>query len=174
MYKPDPRLPPEEQMLPTHAKRLAKEQGILPSENNYEEMYETGLDGQRDNLQQPSREQQQEQHQAQQHHLSPRAGSPTKSARSSNPQDGTWPLASPKESDPGSPRPGTSGGGGYRITPTIANRPNLPSNPSNPTSTSEKDINTPHNPTPRVPDFDKDEEEPEPRKKKGCMGCVVM
>jgi hypothetical protein len=25
-----------------------------------------------------------------------------------------------------------------------------------------------------VPDFDKDEEESEPRKKKGCMGCVVM
>jgi hypothetical protein len=166
MYKPDPRLPPEEQMLPTHAKRLAQEQGILPNEQNYDEMYERGLDGQQHNLQQPSLEQQQQQH------LSPRAGSPTKSARSSNPQDGTWPLASPKDSEPGSPRPGTSGG--YRITPTIASRPNLPSNPSNPTSTSEKDITTPHNPTPRVPDFDKDEEEPEPRKKKGCMGCVVM
>jgi hypothetical protein len=178
MYKPDPRLPPEEQMLPTHAKRLAKEQGILPSEENYDEMYERGLDGQQDNLREPSlgrqqEQDQQQQQQQQQHHLSPRAGSPTKSARSSNPQDGTWPLASPKESDPGSPRPGTSGGG-YRITPTIANRPNLPSNTSNPTSTSEKGITTPHNPTPRVPDFDKDEEESEPRKKKGCLGCVVM
>ncbi|KAI9672841.1 MAG: hypothetical protein M1831_000277 [Alyxoria varia] len=27
MYKPDPRIPPEEQMLPTHAKRLAQAQG---------------------------------------------------------------------------------------------------------------------------------------------------
>lgn len=27
MYKPDPRLPPEQQMIPTHAKRLAQEQG---------------------------------------------------------------------------------------------------------------------------------------------------
>jgi len=26
MYKPDPRLPPDQQMLPTHAKRLAQEQ----------------------------------------------------------------------------------------------------------------------------------------------------
>jgi hypothetical protein len=81
MYKPDPRLPPEEQMLPTHAKRLAQEQGTLPSEQNYDEMYDRGLDGQQHNLQQPNLEQQQ-----QQQHLSPRAGSPTKSARSSNHQ----------------------------------------------------------------------------------------
>ena len=175
MYKPDPRLPPEEQMLPTHAKRLAQEQGIYdakPGAQNDDEMYQRGLDGQQYNLQQPSPDQLQQQQQQQQH-LSPRAGSPTKSARSSSPRDGsTWPLAGGKESEPGSPRPGTSGG--YRITPTIASRPVLPSNQSNPTSTSEKDITTPHNPTPRVPDFDKDEEEPEPRKKKGCMGCVVM
>src|ERR1700755_2777293 len=26
MYKPDPRLPPDQQLLPTHAKRLAQEQ----------------------------------------------------------------------------------------------------------------------------------------------------
>lgn len=166
MYKPDPRLPPEEQMLPTHAKRLAQEQGTYDATAGAQ-----NDDGMYDGQQYNQHEQQQEQQQPQ-HHLSPRAGSPTKSARSSNnPQDGsTWPLGGGKEGEPGSPRPGTSGG--YRITPTIANRPTLPSNQSNPTSTSEKDITTPHNPTPRVPDFDKDEEE-EP-KKKGCMGCVVM
>lgn len=151
MYKPDPRLPPEEQMLPTHAKRLAQEQGMAGAKAGAEMddgAYPNGTD-----TQQP-------------HRLSPRPGSPSKSNRSSNAQDtSAWPLGSDKATEPTSPRPGTSGG--YRITPTIATRPTLPTN-----TTSEKDVTTPHNPTPRVPDFDKDEDEP--KKKKGCLGCVVM
>lgn len=149
MYKPDPRLPPEEQMLPTHAKRLAQEQGLANAKSGAEMedgAYPKGLDTQ------------------QSQHLSPRSDSPTKSTRSSK-DTSAWPLGSEKATEPTSPRPGTSGG--YRITPTIATRPTLARNP-----TSEKDTTEPHNPTPRVPDFDLDEEEPP--KKKGCMGCVVM
>lgn len=158
MYKPDPRLPPEEQMLPTHAKRLA---GVdTTTEWDIDDgTYGAGPDIPQNDYQQPSFEQQPR--------LSPKPGSPTKSPTSPNPQDNSaWPLGGgDTANEPSSPRPGTSGG--YRITPTIATRPVLPTNP-----TSEKDINSPHNPTPRVPDFDKDEDEPP--KKKGCMGCVVM
>lgn len=160
MYKPDPRLPPEEQMLPTHAKRLAQEQGGLAGVDPNDGAYSSGPTLQQSLHQQPSFEQQPR--------LSPKPGSPTKSAGSPNPQDNNsaWPLGGDNPNEPSSPRPGTSGG--YRITPTIATRPALPTN-----STSEKDITTPHNPTPRIPDFDKYEEEA-PKKKKGCMGCVVM
>jgi hypothetical protein len=161
MYKPDPRLPPEEQMLPTHAKRLAKEGGVEIKDvvDTNAGAQSSGLNPQQHNVQQPSFEQ------PSRH--SPRSGSPTKSPDPSNSQDASaWPLGADAANEPTSPRPGTSGG--YRITPTIATRPVLPTT----NSTSEKDITTPHNPTPRVPDFDKDEDEP--KKKKGCMGCVVM
>lgn len=155
MYKPDPRLPPEEQMLPTHAKRLAQEGGLdVKNVDMADGAYPPVLD-----TQQPSFEKQPR--------LSPKLGSPTKtSPHSPNAQDtAAWPLGGDSANEPTSPRPGTSGG--YRITPTIATRPALQK-----ANTSEKDITEPHNPTPRVPDFDKDEEEPP--KKKGCMGCVVM
>lgn len=159
MYKPDPRLPPDQQMLPTHAKRMAQEQGgpdAHAGAQRDDEKSETRLDAQ-----QPGFDAQQR--------LSPKIGSPVKEKHSPNPEEGSgWPLAGDKRSDPGSPRPGTSGG--YRITPTISTHPGLPRNP-----TSEKDVTTPHNPTPRIPDFDKDDEEEEgPKRKKGCMGCVVM
>lgn len=158
MYKPDPRLPPEEQMLPTHAKRLAEKHGLeVKTVEMNDGAYPPALDPQQHTLDQSSSERQQQ-------HLSPNAGSPNKSAQS---QDATtWPLGGDAANEPSSPRPGTSGG--YRITPTIATRPTIQT-----ITKSEKDNNEPHNPTPRVPDFDKDEDEL-PRKKKGCMGCVVM
>ncbi|KAM0706383.1 hypothetical protein Q7P35_005709 [Cladosporium inversicolor] len=156
MYKPDPRLPPEQQMLPTHAKRLAQEGGVdVKTLDINDGAYTPPLDTQQHTLEPPHPEKQR---------LSPNGGSPTKSTHSKD--NSAWPLgAGDAASEPSSPRPGTSGG--YRITPVIASRPAPQKN-----STSEKDITTPHNPTPRVPDFDKDEEEPP--KKKGCMGCVVM
>ena len=157
MYKPDPRLPPEEQMLPTHAKRLAQEEGIdVKTVDINDGAYAPVLNTQQHTLEQPSSEKQQ--------HLSPTAGSPTKSTHTLDAP--AWPLGGETTNEPTSPRPGTSGG--YRITPVITSRPSVQKN-----STSEKDITTPHNPTPRVPDFDKDEDEL-PKKKKGCMGCVVM
>lgn len=155
MYKPDPRLPPDQQMLPTHAKRMAQEQWDPESPPKEEQNINPGADTQRPDLEQPR--------------PSPKPTSPTKELHSPNPQDGSsWPLSPDPRSDTGS-RPGTSGG--YRITPTISTHPTLPRNP-----TSEKVDTMPHNPTPRVPDFDKEEEEEAgpKQKKKGCMGCVVM
>ena len=35
MYKPDPRLPPEQQMLPTHAKRMAQEQSVKEGKDGF-------------------------------------------------------------------------------------------------------------------------------------------
>lgn len=157
MYKPDPRLPPDQQMLPTHAKRIA-EQHWDPDTNAGASQLEERPD--------PEHERQDQGLELHEH----RSISPIKSEPPPNPQEASgWPLGSDKRSEPGSPRPGTSGG--YRITPTIASRPNLPRNP-----TSEKDTAPPHNPTPRIPDFDDKEDEgpQQPQKKKGCMGCVVM
>ncbi|KAM0719633.1 hypothetical protein Q7P37_003764 [Cladosporium fusiforme] len=162
MYKPDPRLPPDQQMLPTHAKRMAQGEHYNPDSQpdafNDESINDSGLDTKRPDFEQPR--------------ASPKIpNSPSKELHSPNPQDGTsWPLSPDPRSEAGS-RPGTSGG--YRITPTISTRPSLPRNP-----TSEKvdTMHQPHNPTPRIPDFDKEEdEEAQPKqKKKGCLGCVVM
>ena len=157
MYKPDPRLPPDQQMLPTHAKRLAQEGGVdVKTLDINDGAYTPVLDTEQHTLEPPNAEKQRR--------LSPNGGSPTKSTHSQD--TSAWPLgAGNATNEPSSPRPGTSGG--YRITPVIASHPAPQKN-----STSEKDMTEPHNPTPRVPDFDKDEEELP--KKKGCMGCVVM
>lgn len=159
MYKPDPRLPPDQQMLPTHAKRMAQGENwnadSQPGVPKDDEHASLEGDAQRPDFEQPR--------------PSPKPNSPTKELQSSNPQEGSgWPLSPDPRGETGS-RPGTSGG--YRITPTIATRPTLPRAP-----TSEKVDTMPHNPTPRIPDFDKeDDEEAGPKqKKKGCMGCVVM
>ncbi|KAK4975592.1 hypothetical protein LTR28_009234 [Elasticomyces elasticus] len=42
MYKPDPRLPPDQQMLPTHVKRMMQEQ--WEREGKTGSMYNRGID----------------------------------------------------------------------------------------------------------------------------------
>lgn len=175
MYKPDPRLPPDQQMLPTHAKRMMQEQwekqgktGTVYDRDfnllNDEEpkpkvpvlsLQSQGLDDQR-SLRNPSPSKS----------LSPNGLSPDGLSPNGSAAGNGWPLI-PK-GDSGSVRPGTSGR--YRITPTIQSTPtiersNLPS-PAPPQSLTSP----PLNPTPRIPDLD---EKQEAAPKKGCC-CVVM
>ncbi|KAK4635759.1 hypothetical protein CLAFUW4_01368 [Fulvia fulva] len=170
MYKPDPRLPPDEQMLPTHAKRMMQEQ--------WEKEGKSGTIYDRDfnllNDEEPPRPKVPI---LDTHSLLPpipRSPSPEKNRMSPNgsANGGPWPLSPTKSdsrSENGSVRPGTSGG--YKITPTIP--PSSPhihrSNTASPISPAQPPT-TAHNTTPRVPDLDEKEEA---KAKKACC-CVVM
>ncbi|KAF2773961.1 hypothetical protein EJ03DRAFT_73033 [Teratosphaeria nubilosa] len=177
MYKPDPRIPPDQQMLPTHAKRMMQEQ--------WEKEGKTGTVYDRDfNLlnDEPFKQQRKtsksppilkldenadrtvdETHQHTNENLSPintRLGNAP-----------SWPLSPTSKSDAGgSPsRPGTSGG--YKITPTIPSPPLRSPVPSTAQSIHSTNPNAqPLNATPRIPDLD-EKDVPEP--KKGCC-CILM
>lgn len=175
MYKPDPRLPPDQQMLPTHAKRMMQEQwereGISgttydrdlrlvsdeplpsPTERNKSpvppplNLNNTRFEPQK--APSPSR--------------TPKLEVPSKSPTSPNSTNmNAWPLTpeSERRSDPTSPRPGTSGG--LKLTPTIQSPPQI-QRPEN--SPAREKI-----PVERIPDLD---EKQEAQPKKGCC-CVMM
>lgn len=150
MYKPDPRLPPDQQMLPTHAKRMMQEQ--WERDGNTGTAYDRDLrllNNDEFPKPKPPVLPLEDEH-------SPRSAcsSPTKQLRVS-------PSGSP---DVASARPPTSGGG-YRITPTIPSTPTMERfAPPNPAPA------PPHNPISRIPDVD---EKQEAAPKRGCC-CVIM
>jgi hypothetical protein len=163
MYKPDPRLPPDQQMLPTHAKRMMQDQ--WEKEGKSGTAYDRDLRPINDNELPP---QPAKTHTSKTNSIGAdfgylssalNTGSPTKAESPITPDPNAWPLT-PKSDTPS--RPGTSGG--YKITPTITTPPPIKS----PIPQSEAPI---HNPTPRVPDLD---EKDEPKQKGGCGCCVVM
>lgn len=106
MYKPDPRLPPDQQMLPTHAKRMAQEKWEKEGKTGtvYDREFRLLNDEEIDRPLDLNFD------------LEPR--------KPSNPQNekGTWPLGSPKSPNQ---RPGTSGTehGGYSTIPKISSTP---------------------------------------------------
>jgi hypothetical protein len=153
MYKPDPRLPPDQQILPTHAKRIAQEQWEKEGKTgtvydrefrllNTEELSEPGSKAEAPPLEKPGR---------------------TK-LTILTPQ---WPLHTPPLGSPrsqtSSNRPGTSGTehGGYKTMPTIHN-----ATPPTPIASPK-----PRTQPMRMPDPPEDVKE-----KKGACGacCVVM
>lgn len=173
MYKPDPRLPPDQQMLPTHAKRMMQEQWERDGktgtayDRNFNLLNDTELEPKQDKskshpvlpldeksqwtLEQPSG--------------SLIARSQTDKLSPASPNGQPWSL-SPTKSDTKSEvpsRPGTSGG--YKITPTINTPP-----PIQRSSAATATNTQPHTPTPRVPDYN-EKDVPEP--KKGCC-CIIM
>jgi hypothetical protein len=163
MYKPDPRLPPDQQMLPTHAKRMMQEQ--------WEREGKTGTAYDRElrllNDDDPQKAKPPVFNPDRREDLPSRGNnrSPPKLSLTPNlSQSNSWtggPL-SPTKSEAGSTRPPTSGG--YRITPTIT---------STPQRTATMNSNTPdllNKPVPRLPVVD---EKNEAKQKKGCC-CVVM
>lgn len=173
MYKPDPRLPPDQQMLPTHAKRMMQEQWERDGktgtayDRHFNLLNDTELEPKQDKSKSHSGLTLDEKSQwtmEQSNDMLTARSQPDKLSPAS-PIDQPWPL-SPAKSDTKSEtpsRPGTSGG--YKITPTINTPPPI-QRPSAATTTNAQ----PHNPTPRVPDYDeKDVSEP----KKGCC-CVIM
>ncbi|KAF2162377.1 hypothetical protein M409DRAFT_69253 [Zasmidium cellare ATCC 36951] len=172
MYKPDPRLPPDQQMLPTHAKRMAQEQWEKEGKTGtvYDRDFKLLNDEDMSKPKGPVLS-------LESHNLQPlaqRSPSPKKDRTSPNGSatgHGPWPLSPSKsdtKSDNGSVRPGTSGG--YKITPTIANTPTIQRSPApSPVPPAPAPVIA-HNATPRIPDIDEKEEA---KPKKGCC-CVVM
>ncbi|KAH8768562.1 hypothetical protein BGZ57DRAFT_470547 [Hyaloscypha finlandica] len=100
MYKPDPRLPPDQQLLPTVAKRLQQEQ--WEKEGKFGNVYDTSFRPLSDEgfHVPPEPPAQPEEHQSEEEHPS------------------EWPLRAPKSPALSSGRPGTSGG--YSTMPKIS------------------------------------------------------
>ncbi|TKA70296.1 hypothetical protein B0A49_05576 [Cryomyces minteri] len=108
MYKPDPRLPPEQQMLPTHAKRMLQEQwekeGKTGSvyDRDFELLHSGEFDTRESSL--PSE-------------------SGVQEARKAEDLPSPWPLKSQKsetKSEAKSETRSEARSGGYKITPTIS------------------------------------------------------
>lgn len=102
MYKPDPRLPPEQQLLPTIAKRLQQEK--WEKEGKFGNVYDTSFRPLNDR--------------------SPANRSVSSPVQITIPQDqnhGEWPLQSPKSTPLSTGRPGTAGG--YSTMPRIIDPP---------------------------------------------------
>lgn len=167
MYKPDPSIPPDQQILPTHAKRMAQEQ--WEREGKTGTVYDRDLNLLNDE-QFPARRPS-ALSLTQQQRASPENRSPVRNSKPPQvPGKDTSPSKqdnSDSKSESGSVRPGTSGG--YRITPTIQTPPVLPK------PTASQEAVSKHNATPRIPDFDEKEDSRSSKKKKGgCGGCCAV
>ena len=162
MYKPDPRLPPDQQMLPTHAKRAM--QGGSDSADEAEQSYPLNIESLSDEELAkmgalPSPE------------SAKKMNATTSTQQNSGSLPPPWPLASIKSdtrSQAGSAK-GTTGG--YTITPKIAPPiapPKMPRSPTvQPQVTSSVNAGVQ-----RVPDLD--EKDDGKKKKKGLACCIVM
>ncbi|KEQ84744.1 hypothetical protein M438DRAFT_317553 [Aureobasidium pullulans EXF-150] len=159
MYKPDPMLPPDQQILPTHAKRTM--QG--GSDDEKEKSFPVNIDSLSD------------EELARMGALPPPGSNKQPDTTPSiqqaqNPTQPPWPLASTKsdaKSQTGSAR---APNGGYTITPRIAPPIAPPKSPKPQTNQSE--ATRPTNPAvQRVPDLDEKEDG---KKKKKLACCVVM
>lgn len=152
MYKPDPRLPPDEQIIPTHAKRM--QQAQWENEGRVGSMYDKDFGLLNDDEMSDKR-------------LSQINPVDLEKAR----QDGTWPLPSPvkqehslEKVDSNTAKSPTIEQGGYKLTPTI------PQGPRDPSPKLAPPIEPPVSKTrtTRVP-----EPVEEVKEKKGCC-CIVM
>lgn len=147
MYKPDPRLPPDQQIIPTHAKRMQQEQ--------WETEGKTGSMYDRDFRLLNTEE------------FKDRRSSQIQPLDLEKLDDGQWPLPSPTKAsaEDANLKSPTSEQGGYKLTPTIPQSPRVPSRaePRPAPTTSPKPTTT------RLPEPPAEEE----KEKKGCC-CIVM
>lgn len=146
MYKPDPRLPPDQQILPTHARKLQQEQwdkeGKLPT--TYDREF-APLAVQKDNNPPPPETTAEEDTEQTKEETDP----------------SSWPLKSEGLKTPDvNNRPGTSGTdhAGYKTIPRVQSQAPTPA-PSSPQ---------------RIPKGSEKEKEKEREKEKSCGCCVVM
>jgi hypothetical protein len=198
MYAPDPRLPPEQQMLPTHAKRLAQEQWekegrtgtvydrefrLLNSEpfpeNSKRYSSAAASEAEAVGMSPPAADDRS--HRAS---LQSRATSGAVGARGSGVSDirtttlqspgqhNTW-STSPPLGSPASLRPGTGGTldhGGYRTMPALAKSP-TPNGDAVAAGSRGDHQASPAPPPIRIKNFDDDEVG---KQKGGCCQCVIM
>jgi hypothetical protein len=108
MYKPDPRLPPDQQLLPTVAKRLQQEQ--WEKEGKFGNAYDTSFRPLNDEeFQQPLQ-------------TEPQTAEVEQKAEEDHGSE--WPLRGPRSPTSSAGRPGTAGGAGsYSTMPKINGTP---------------------------------------------------
>lgn len=171
MYKPDPRLPPEEQMLPTHAKKLAQEQ--WEREGKTGSVYDTEFRLlNTDDFARPEAKPKEEQ-----------APEPQKEEE----QPPQWPLSTPptEKAESDNLRPGNGGSqhGGYSTMPAVrVPSPQVQQRSSSSTPpakvappirpATETRSSTTVRPTERI--RVQDPPDKEGKEKKSCGCCVVM
>jgi hypothetical protein len=195
MYAPDPRLPPEQQMLPTHAKRLAQEQWekegrtgtvydrefrLLNSEPFPEnsKRYSSAAASEAEAVTMPAAADDRA------HRASAQSRATSGGARGSGMSDGIrtttlqsptyhkW-STSPPLGSPASLRPGTGGTldhGGYRTMPPLA-KPATPNGDAVAAGSRGDNQASPAPPPIRIKNFD---DEDVGKQKGGCCQCVVM
>lgn len=162
MYKPDPRLPQDQQILPTHAKRMLQEQWEKDGKtgNAYDKDFNLLNDSDLAKMGAfPSSSPTEERAVPKEASLHPSPGSP----------QGLWPITSNNSDTRSNTRsPGLSQVGGYKITPTVPLP--KPSMEDRPAFSTEITGGGRKQSVQRVPDLEKDED----AKDKGCACCIIM
>ncbi|KAF2403689.1 hypothetical protein EJ06DRAFT_288038 [Trichodelitschia bisporula] len=159
MYKPDPRLPPDQQILPTHAKRMAQEQwekegkvGSLYDREfrllNTEDFTRPEPKSLKDMPPPPEQEE--------------RTKTTTVTAKQLQPS----PMASPRSASSGRPGTRDTEHGGYRTMPTIHKSTPTPTRPSSP---KEAPVVEAHDRSKTPP-----EEKENKKEKQGLCGCCII
>lgn len=160
MYKPDPRLPPDQQIIPTHARKQQQAQwteaGAVPS--TYDREFTPLAVNTREGL----------------------VKLPSPAAVAEKPGDhDAWPLKPiPNVRGGSDQRPGTSGSqtAGYSTMPKVQNLPikspvaSISQSPVRGTFPGTKD----GGPPPRMQHHRFDEEDQTGKKEKGCLGCCTV
>ena len=185
MYKPDPRLPPEEQLLPTHAKRLQQEQWERAQKESQQRLREMEAQQRKHNHQKPPAQLPRAFSPLAEHTvngLQPSSRDADEKALQGQPAS-EWPLAqaTPRNPPPAggglnaNPSPGGDGGqhAGYSPMPRVKQG-------ASPTLGNVTDIRPgqrPMDPFERERMARRDEEKgerDEGKKEKGCGCCLVM
>ena len=117
MYKPDPRLPPEEQLLPTHAKRLQQEQWERAQKDSQQRMRELEAQQNKHSHEKPPAQLPREFSPLAEHTvngLQPSSREADEKSLQEQSSPSEWPLMQPR---PRNPQPPAGGGGGLNANP---------------------------------------------------------
>lgn len=155
MYKPDPRLPPDQQLLPTVAKRLQQEQ--WEKEGKFGTVYDTSFRPLNDNVIPPP------QFKPKPLPRQPPEREPTPEIEEAKPHENefsNWPLRSPKPASLMASRPGTATGGSYSTMPKISSTP--------------QSLGVHQNPVLQPPSINAQDQDRPVKEKGGCGCCAVM
>lgn len=170
MYKPDPRLPPEQQLLPTHAKRLQQEReaghdsrgsgsgsGSGPDHDDAGNLAVRTGDG----LQPPP---------------SSLEANPEKAEKERLNHEPAWPLKWSPTKENGSPVGGLNDHGGYSTIPKMKSTPTPPVGPSQSPKLGQRPSQPQSQQTKMLEEKEKEKDKGMEGQKKegGCACCIVM
>lgn len=159
MYKPDPRLPPDQQLLPTIAKRLQQEREASSGSNSI-----SPLGGSIGPLEMRT-----------QLASSPSpVGTLDKDEKGSLSPEPGWPLKASPTKENGSPGGGGTDHGGYSTIPKVQSAPTPPIGPAPSPKTGQRQQQQQQQQPQATQAKDNAEKEKAKRKEGGCACCVVM